>query len=273
MLEVRIEGDNNKEEMKNVINSQFHDEINIEVEEFKDRFTLIIKSENPKDDFYESMANGIQTIITEYYLDEIIEKRIEKIYDGEIKIEDQSILDEIKYEIGNLYSHRDEKMKIKNEIIKYIKDNETLVLEGYIRFRLYNYLYLLDIAIDKIIAEIEEDAKVDEFFDKIQDFVEIQRPLVPYLNLILEDDGFAFKDIDSREIGQEVIEQVKERFGDFNVSNVDILISSLVMMAPNRIIIHTKKGTNNSIIAIIAKVFGNKAVVCKGCNICGFNLD
>lgn len=214
---------------------------------------------------YRELADFLEDVIIDVYLDKTIKKRISKIYMGEKFEED--VIYKIKSELKTSYTYIEEKIEIRKKLSRYLEENENIFIDGYIQFRLNDYLYIIDTAIDGIISEIKESEKLEEFIEIIQHFVSRQKSKIDYLNVILKNYDFVLKDMYNKVVGTDIVEQVQKEFRHEAISRTDTLLSTLIIIAPKRLVVHSKK-EDSPLINLIKDVFGDKFVYCGGCNIC-----
>jgi putative sporulation protein YtxC len=83
------------------------------------------------------------------------------------------------------------------------------------------------------------------------------------------DGKYYIYDHNNRLISDEYLEELANEMTDKEIGYDDLLISSLITLAPNRIIIHPSHNiTKKEIINTIEKVFSGKVEICSGCKIC-----
>lgn len=266
---LKVYGNINGEKVKKLIEEvNQKNQINIiYTEEGINQMELIVNTKLDSIDhiIYRDLVDFIEDIIIYVYLDKTIKERILKIYMGENF--EEEVISKIKSEIKTSYAYIEEKIEIRRNLLEYLMENENVDLDGYIKFRLNEYLYILDTAIDTVISDIKESKKLEEFLNIIQHFVDNQNSKINYLNVIIENDDFILKDMDNQIVGEDIIKKVKKEFSGELISKSDTLLSTLIIMSPKRLVVHSKR-ENSPLIKLIKDVFREKFVFCSGCNIC-----
>jgi putative sporulation protein YtxC len=168
----------------------------------------------------------------------------------------------------NLYLNR--KNRIVNKILEYIIENTDIVLEGFLRFRLKELNGDLEDIVDKVVEEYLIEREYDEFIKLLKYFVEIQESRIEVVNIVIEDNGmYCMYDSNYNEITDELIRDLAGEVLTGEVSYDDLLVSSLITLAPRHIIIHNLPNIRNKeIIDTVKSVFTERIKICTGCDLC-----
>lgn len=231
--------------------------------------------------FYHYIANIIADYIIMFKEPKILEKIIKQEYDYFTSQERDMILDfsrkvlkerEDFYFSTNAY-RISKKVKIINEIVQYLESYDQLIIHGFIVFRLKSYIEDLKDAIESGIEDFLIEKEYNEFIHLLQYFVDIQEPQIHILHILInEDKKYSLLDENFKTIQNEYLEELSCEFLDGEIKYEDLLISSLITIAPTKIYIHHMKNTNDlEIMKTIQKVFGDRVHVCNGCEICTEN--
>lgn len=269
---INIKGNIDREKVRETIDLYFQD-WSLEIEEEEEeagRCDLYIRIKNDyiESDLYRVLADAIEEIIINNYLDRIIKNRVRRIYKGQYANLSKYVVNRIKEEIKTSDIYLDEKIKMKDELVDYLEENQAIDMDGYMVFRLNDYVYILDIAIDNIITEIKEEKRIKEFLDMVKYIIDSHPARENVINLILRDGDFILKDIDNNEVGSDIISKLEEEFDTKTVTKSDILLSSLIMISPKKLIVHSDIGEDAFLIKAIKEIFEDRAVICKGCKMC-----
>ncbi len=271
---IKVEGSINKNELyKNF--TRYIDYLDYHIEDRGNGkgFSLEIELESIQNDdiFYDYLSKAIEDIIINDYIDRIIEKRVERIYPGEYSQLDDEVYRRIKEELRLSDLNKEDKFKAREQLKDYLRENDSIYLDGYLRFRLTDYLYILDIAIDRVITEMEEEERMDEFIEQIKYFVEIQPAHTELIHVIIAGMDFKVLDKDLNPIGREIIDRIYEQYEnheDIPGSKADVLLSTLITMAPERLMVHFKGDRESLLIRAILRIFEDRVTICDGCSIC-----
>lgn len=201
-----------------------------------------------------------------YYLD-INEK--ERIKDKALEIlKDEELSKEAYYDIC-------EKEKIEKTIRNYLIENNEIILEGFINFRLRFLLYKVEAVVEKLLAEFLLEKEYNEFIKILQYFVEIQEPKIELVNIVIKKDNkYLLYDRDNNFINNDYLEEIVDEMSENDMNYNDLLISSLITIAPKKIVLHIDENLiNKDIIQIIKNVFMDKVSICNECKLCKNKRD
>jgi putative sporulation protein YtxC len=270
---IKIGGNLKKDEVKNLINRYFSDsKVTIKSEEYQGRYEFEFTLDNKRNlediAFYRAIANLVQDIILEIYIKPIIIDRVLKIC-GDYSSEDkETIFASAHSTILNENYYIKEKSKINEEILNYIIENNHIVIDGFMNFRLRRYIYVLDISIEKSIGELEVEKEYQEFMNMLQYFVDIQEPKYELVNVIIKNNDYFLLDNDNNTIENGLLEYTPEEEFYRDISKADLLVSSLIVISPLKIKLHVEEGEEEELVSVISQVFGDKVEFCHGCEKC-----
>ena len=129
------------------------------------------------------------------------------------------------------------------------EDTDILELDGFVHFRLYEYVAELSDVVAEAVERLIAAKEYDEFIGLLKYFIDLQ-PHHEHLVHILPAEGGAFELSDS-------------------VNFSDFLISCLITLAPERIVIHKGDAIKNQeLLRTISAVFGQKVSFCHSCPLC-----
>lgn len=153
--------------------------------------------------------------------------------------------------------------KIWSRIMEHLDGSDHIIFEGFIRFRLKDFIGELEDAVDRAVDDLLIEKEYNEFIKLLQYFVEIQEPKVEEVH-VFQDENRRYTLLDSsfRVINNDVLEELAKEISDKDISCDDLLISSLITIAPNKITIHEcDKIKNTELINTIKNVFSGKVVI------------
>ncbi|MCR8644851.1 putative sporulation protein YtxC [Paenibacillus sp. N1-5-1-14] len=161
------------------------------------------------------------------------------------------------------------KSKISKSLYEYMEQHVSLNLDGYMRFRLGEYMEELREIVEYAIDEYTMEQQYQEFISLLKYFVYIQEAKVPIAHLIHKG-GHEF------EILNELMQPINP--ADFestltmehlekDMNFEDMIVSTLITVSPASIFIHTRE-PDLSIIKTIRQIFEDRTEVCPSCRIC-----
>jgi putative sporulation protein YtxC len=165
------------------------------------------------------------------------------------------------------------KNKISQALFDLIKENKTVNIDGFIKFRLNDYMEELREVVEYAVDEFLMDRQYKEFISLLQYFVYIQEAKVPLVHLLHKGDKeFMLLDdkmepMDTSGNNTTLTMELLEK--DINFE--DVIVSTLVSVSPQLIYIHTRE-PGLQIIQTISQIFEKRVEICKYCFLC-HNLD
>ena len=267
-----VEGKNNA--LNIVDNYNFIYDFNIKEEKKGNRvFIKIIanddNSNKKNNDFYNIMAKLVTEVIMKYYIKDIIYKKIFIKYNDLNKDEKIEI-----FKIANNYINKEdifnkEKQIIFDEVNNYIKVNNEIIIDGFVNFRLSSLNVPIELLIENSKDKYYEEKEFKEFIKVLRYFVDIQESKMELVNIVIGDNDYKLYDKDKQLIENDFFSEVINELSGDGISKDDLLISSIITIAPKTIIIHgCEKINNEEIIKILENVFVDKVIYCKGCELC-----
>lgn len=162
------------------------------------------------------------------------------------------------------------KSQILHRLRDYFDTADELVVEGFVTFRLRDYLEELEDAVDRAVDEFLMEREYREFIRLLKYFVEIQEPRIEHVHVLLRPGGsFKLVDDDGGAIKSESLEEFVVEMVESEVNYEDLLISALITLAPRRLTVHVSDRTGDrEPLETIMGVFGDRAVLCEGCSSC-----
>ncbi len=170
---------------------------------------------------------------------------------------------------NNLFMLR-RKNIITKKIIEYLETSNEILLDGFVTFRLKDYMKELEDVVDKAVDDYLMEKEYKEFIRLLKYFVEIQEPKLDVVHVVGGyNNKYALLDEYGKEITNECIKDFVNEVSEGEINYDDLLVSSLITLAPNKIYIHKAKHIQNKeLIETIGNVFIGKVVFCEGCELC-----
>ena len=245
-----------------------------------------IATKNPTNqDQFNSLKMDIANVLSQYIIEKYERKFINRIINsnycyfnpGEkreiLKNALKNILNTDEKNIfNNLFLMR-RKNIITKKLLEYFETSNELVLDGFVTFRLRDYVRELEEVVDKAVDDYLMEKEYREFIRLLKYFVEIQEPKLSMVHVITSyDSKYILLDNNKREITNECIEDFIKEVAEGEINYDDLLVSSLITLAPKRIYIHlVSEIQNKELVETIKNVFTGRVVFCPGCNLCLMN--
>ncbi|WP_042683305.1 putative sporulation protein YtxC [Anaerosalibacter massiliensis] len=264
----------NKVHIEDIVNNyDFGENIEIKEEKINDRFFLKFYNEYKDENFYNNLSIFITEIIIEYYLKDMILKEVFMNY---INFNREEKIEIVQLAYKNLYSEEGitkERELIFKEVYDYISVTNMMLIDGFVSFRLKSMDEMINQIIKRSIDEFSAVKEYREFINILQYFVDIQEPKIDLVNVLIENGEYKLYDKDNNKIDGDFLKDIINELSEDGINKEDILISSLITIAPKHIIIHvTEEHKNDEIVDIIQNVFMENVDFCKGCELCNITV-
>lgn len=145
---------------------------------------------------------------------------------------------------------------IKDKLNEYFKDNYLLNIEGFIKFRLNDYIsYLVDI-ISVFAEEYVLEKEYDNLIFLLNKYIMKKESLIDLAEIELTDNSFIIKNSSGYDVTNQLINMC-EIIDLFSFEHTyDMLMNLLIECAPKKIIIKCNNGIeNNEFLKTLKKIF------------------
>ena len=240
-------------------------------------YTLFkIKSLSDNKRIKRQFKNKVSRVITNLIIENLENKLINKIiyedYEQELSFKEKELIkqDSKKYiEANNNTSNLIQKSELKSEVKKHLQEYRVLNIEGFIRFRLKDYIKKLKLIIEKSVDNYNIDREYNEFINLLRHFVDLQEPKIKTVNIVkMKENSYKLLDSNKNNIEseylQECVKDMLEQDEEFEFE--DLIVSALVNISPNEIVLHFR---DEMIEETLEEIFEGKLSFCDGCDLCG----
>ncbi len=227
------------------------------------------------------ISNALADYIIGQYEDKLIARIINSNYCYFNSMERKEILNKAmsiirnddKTLINSIYQIRRRNIIIKR-LMDYFDNSNNIILDGFVNFRLKEYIKDLEEIVDKAVDDFLMDREYKEFIRLLRYFVDIQEPKINTVHIIAGyDNKYTLLDDTKKEITNECIQEYAREIIEGEANCDDLLVSSLITFAPRKIIIHCNgQFKNKELMDTIKNVFSGRVVLCQGCEICMINM-
>src|SRR5699024_9866942 len=122
--------------------------------------------------------------------------------------------------------------------VSYMEENNELIINGFTRFRLKYYIEDLEEAIDAGAEDYLMEREYNEFIGLLQYFVDVQEPKIETLHILIDHEhNYLLLNNNYQHIQNNYLEELASEFLDGEIKYEDLLISSLITIAPTKIYI------------------------------------
>lgn len=144
-------------------------------------------------------------------------------------------------------SHREEPAVLTGKLLAYLKEHHTIILEGFLHFRMQEFLMLWEIAVEQAAAGVLMQKEYGALISTLQKYVNSRQSRVGSLSVCIHADGTTTLSDD----------------GDVRIEYVDCapngILQLLVNMSPKKLTVYDLSGEEkNRLTEAILKVFGDR---------------
>ena len=219
--------------------------------------------------FYSTLSNILTSCIISFYEEKILKNILDYNYFYFNNFEKVEILNNINL----LFTTKDFLVKydkINFSLVNYIKENHSLVIDGFVNFRLKDYVAFLDGFMDLAVNKFLIDKEYNEFVNILRLYInsESQNSKYEHIHLIYTKTNSILVD-DSKNIisTQDDIFNAKY-LSDISFSSNDYILNTLLKLLPNNITIHIINTYQDEFINTLKLIFQDKISICEDCDIC-----
>jgi len=206
------------------------------------------------------LANIIAGVVINNLEEKLVKKIVNNKFNKFTTEERKKIISlAVKQLKDSMYEKNKERDLIVKKILNYLDNNNNFNLEGFVRFRLKEYMYNIHLAIKQAVDNMIIEKEYEEFIELLEYFVSLQEIKIPLIHLYKkEDGGYKLVDNKGRNIKNNLVKNYIKELLDEEISYEDILISSLINLSPGKIIIHFD---NKDLTKTLNKIFKDKVEV------------
>ena len=162
------------------------------------------------------------------------------------------------------------KSRILQKVIEYLSGSNQIILDGFIKFRLKEYVNELREAADQAVDDFLIEREYREFIQLLRYFVEIQEPRYELVHIVIQDGkNYSLFDENLQGIKTNSMEGCVMVLSKNEISYDDLFVSMLITLSPRNITIH-RAGETQIPLAVdtIVNVFEGRVSWCPGCQLC-----
>lgn len=241
---------------------------------------LLSKKSNQYELLKYHVSNALADHVIQQYEEKLLSRIINSNYGYFSSTEKKEILrislkiirNDDKVFFNTLFQIRRRNLIIK-KLMEYFEGSSSIILDGFVNFRLREYIKELEEVIDNAVDDFLVEREYKEFIRLLRYFVEIQESKFNFIHVVMQyDENYILLDEKKREITNDCIKEFISELPESEINHDDLLVSSLITLAPKSIIIHNwERFKNQKLLDTIKSVFSGKVVLCSGCSICEYS--
>lgn len=216
-------------------------------------------------EFYNSLSDLLTNTIIEFYEKKILNYLFNINYFYFSFEDKQIILNDCFINLSNIYN-LERKQLLFVPLLKYIITSKSLVLDGFVNFRLSDYNNFLEDLIDENINSFLINKEYSAFISLLKEYVANNNYHFDNVHLIYSKEDSLLLDNDLNIITNNNILNAKY-LSDITFSSNDFTLNTLLSILPQHITLHILD-KEDDFINTIKSVFGNRVHICYNCILC-----
>lgn len=232
----------------------------------KDYENIFFKIKNKK--LLNSFSLYFTDLIIYFYEDKLIRNILKKNYFYFTDSELSSILD-ISNSILKEEDASHKKDLIYLSVFDYMKNNDLMNLNGFVQFRLKDYLEILDYLVDLSVNNFIINREYLKFIELLQDYIDSSVSNIDIVHLIYLNNESILLDEEKNVIPVDEHILDAKYLSDISFSSNDYCLNTLLSLLPKKLYIHILN-EEDEFITTLKKIFRNRIAVCYDCEICNF---
>lgn len=163
------------------------------------------------------------------------------------------------------------KGRVLARLSEYLDRHSELVVDGFVTFRLKDFVEEMEEAVDLAVEEFLLDREQREFIGLLRSFVVDQEPRLPLVNLVFGTSEFRILDRDGEVVTGAPIQALGLDAATGPADDEERLVSTLLALVPRVVVVHRAERGLPAVLDTLGGVFGERLVRCGGCPLCTAN--
>lgn len=221
--------------------------------------------------FYTKLATIFSYLVIDHFEKNIVKNILQSNYFYFNLAEHHTILDLCAENLcdSDEYSFPNRQMLIFDAFYEYITTHHSIVLSGFITFRLSEYRNLLENLIDFSVNSFIIEREYLEFISLLKLYINSQASTIKEIHLLSLEGDTILLDKDMKEIYIDKTILNAKYLSDVSFSNNDHVLNTLLNLLPQKIYIHLVEPLCNlDFINTLQLIFEKRIEFCSDCNIC-----
>jgi len=219
-----------------------------------------------KDEFLKNISTILAYTIIDFYEPKIIKNLINSNYFYFSTSEKKAIynlcLNNVDF-AGSLNSIS----IISNSLFEYLSCEHSLILEGFINFRLTNYIKSLDSIVDMCVNKFIIDREYHEFISLLKLYISSSESTCDVIHLIYQNEESILLNSSKKIIKPDTTMNSFKYLSDISFSSNDLALNTLLTLLPKKLYIHIID-KEDDFTNTLKLIFDDRVFVCNDCSIC-----
>lgn len=248
--------------------SSLSSDIQIRKKDFKIYKNIFIHyTGNNINTFYDKLSNYITDCIIKIYETKIIDKFLLSNYFYFLDSEQIEIKKNVFELIDSDHNNRRKEL-IKLALENYFIDNNFMILDGFITFRLKDYIEVLDYIVDLAVNNFLVKKEYFEFIELLRKYISKHESLLETVHLLYLNGESILLDSNFNVIPN-TFDSTLLSFSDIEFSSNDYSLNTLLNLLPSKLCIHLLD-SEDEFINTLKLIFESRITFCKSCTICKY---
>lgn len=219
--------------------------------------------------FFYFLSELITEVILQFYEEKLIHQILGYNYFYFDEYERLQICDNCieSIELEEISQAKTRKQMIQNAIFLYVQEHKSMILDGFVNFRLREYMTYLDDTVDTAVNQFIIEKEYNEFINLLKIYIDSKPPECELLHLIYINGESILLDENKNivSISDNILNS--KYLSDISFSSNDFALNTLLTLLPAKIEIHLI-GLEDEFISTVKQIFEGRVSICKECNIC-----
>lgn len=155
-----------------------------------------------------------------------------------------------------------------NDFENYLTTNKSIILTGFINFRIKDYMSIIENAVDEAVNSFIIEKEYLEFVSLLKMYINSQSCNCKIVHLIYNSENSILLDENKNiiDISDDIFKA--KYLSDITFSSNDYALNSLLTLIPKKIYIHLIDNVVDEFIHTLGLIFEDRVEICTDCNIC-----
>ena len=231
---------------------------------FKNYDNIIIHYLGNDDElFLTKLSNMFSFLIIDLYEQEILKNIISYNYFYFDSYETEKILgislEQLSEDLSYIEQGRD--LLIFDSSYNYLKENKHIYIDGFINFRLKDYIDFLNKIVDSSVNNFIVEREYLEFISLLKLYINSKQPSIDIIYLVYDNKNPILLDSNKNIIDINKNISNTKYLSDISFSNNDYILNTLLSIIPSKIIIYLKNNCIDEFINTLTLIFENKVEI------------
>ena len=160
------------------------------------------------------------------------------------------------------------KEEIFTPVLSYIMENKSVILDGFVNFRLNEYIKIMDYIVDLAVNKFIIDREYSEFIDLLKCYISSKECNFSLVHLIYKSQESTLLDEFKSVITVDESVFNNKYLSDISFSSNDYTLNTLLTLLPKKIYIHLIDNVEDEFINTLKLIFDNRIYICNDCSLC-----